>query len=185
MCRASSVPNPRVILPRRIVPNVITGAGGRWISAVSGCGRRRARERSRLTASWGCFIVPPALAWLWRLVAPRGHANPSIVATEGLSSEGVGSYWPFATGRPRGPGEPAAPADRAGHAGAVRALPNQHIGAWEVGFMPQWMPASIWPAAAAPAPAGRRSSPARCAPLGHAIRQIAGRRAGWCRRICS
>ncbi len=43
--------------------------------------------------------LPPALAWLWRLVAPRGHANPTIVATEGMSSEGVGNYWPFATGR--------------------------------------------------------------------------------------
>ncbi len=24
-------------------------------------------------------LLPPALAWLWRLVSPRGHANPSIV----------------------------------------------------------------------------------------------------------
>ena len=23
-------------------------------------------------------VVPPALAWLWRLVAPRGFKNPSI-----------------------------------------------------------------------------------------------------------
>jgi hypothetical protein len=84
-------------------------------------------------------ILPPALAWLWRLVAPRGHANPSIVNTEGMSSEGVGSYWPFATGR------------RVDHANlllnqimetpSVRYVltPNQHIGAWEVGFMPQWL----------------------------------------------
>ena len=44
-------------------------------------------------------LLPPALAWLWRLVSPRGHDNPSIVDAEGMESEGVGSYWPFATGR--------------------------------------------------------------------------------------
>jgi hypothetical protein len=44
-------------------------------------------------------VLPPALAWLWRLVAPRGHANPSIVDGGGMGSEGVGSYWPFATGK--------------------------------------------------------------------------------------
>jgi len=84
-------------------------------------------------------VLPPALAWLWRLVAPRGHANPSIVDSEGMSSEGVGSYWPFATGR------------RVDQANLILdqivatpevdyvLIPNQHIGAWEVSFMPQWI----------------------------------------------
>jgi hypothetical protein len=44
-------------------------------------------------------ILPPALAWLWRLVSPRGYANPSVTETAGMTSEGVGSYWPFASGR--------------------------------------------------------------------------------------
>ena len=39
-------------------------------------------------------IIPPALAWLWRLVAPRGFKNPSITGDSQLASEGVGSYWP-------------------------------------------------------------------------------------------
>jgi len=83
-------------------------------------------------------VLPPALAWLWRLVAPRGHGNPSIVDTEGMTSEGVGSYWPFATGRR---------VDQANlilhqilettHTNFV-LCPNQHVGAWEVGFAPQW-----------------------------------------------
>ena len=30
---------------------------------------------------------------------PRGHDNPSIIDTERMTSEGVGSYWPFATDR--------------------------------------------------------------------------------------
>jgi hypothetical protein len=84
-------------------------------------------------------VLPPALAWLWRLVAPRGHANPSIVQTEGMSSEGVGSYWPFATGRR---------VDQANlllnqilMTPEVRYIltPNQNVGAWEVSFMPQWV----------------------------------------------
>jgi hypothetical protein len=46
-------------------------------------------------------ILSPALAWLWRLVAPRGHANPSIQDSKGahMQTEGVGSYWAFCTGR--------------------------------------------------------------------------------------
>jgi hypothetical protein len=84
-------------------------------------------------------LLPPALAWLWRLVAPRGFANPSITESEALTSEGVGSYWPFATGR------------RVDQANLIlrqivgtphsryTLSPNQHIGAWRVGFMPQWI----------------------------------------------
>ncbi|MFO7848984.1 MAG: DUF4914 family protein [Spirochaetia bacterium] len=84
-------------------------------------------------------ILPPALAWLWRLVSPRGFANPSIVDEGAMSSEGVGSYWPFATGK------------RVNQANLllrqimetprVRYIlcPNQHIGAWRVRFMPQWI----------------------------------------------
>ena len=84
-------------------------------------------------------ILPPALAWLWRLVAPRGHNNPSITDTEGMTSEGVGSYWPFATGK------------MINHANLLLEqiinspstryvlIPNQHIGSYKVGFMPQWI----------------------------------------------
>jgi hypothetical protein len=87
-------------------------------------------------------ILPPALAWLWRLVAPRGHDNPSIASGAGaaeMASEGVGSYWPFATGRR---------VDQANlllnqfeRTTRLRYIlcPNQHIGAWKVSFMPQWL----------------------------------------------
>ena len=82
-------------------------------------------------------ILPPAIAWLWRLVAPRGHKNPSIVSDGGMQSEGVGSYWPFATGK------------KVDHANMLlkqiidtprttfTLVPNQHIGSWKVGFKPQ------------------------------------------------
>ena len=82
-------------------------------------------------------ILPPSLAWLWRLVAPRGHANPSITDSEGMASEGVGSYWPFATGK------------MVRHANLLldqiisnprmryTLVPDQYIGVWKVGFRPQ------------------------------------------------
>ncbi|MGA0846568.1 MAG: DUF4914 family protein, partial [Luteolibacter sp.] len=132
-------PNPRVIIPRDIVPDVVKGPVDVDIRSMG----VRTPPCTAAHPSYGIIgmfhLLPPSLAWLWRLVAPRGHANPSIVATEGMSSEGVGSYWPFATGR------------RVDHANLllkqiietpeVRYIltPNQHIGAWEVGFMPQWI----------------------------------------------
>ena len=132
-------PNPRVIIPRDIVPDVVKGAVDVDIRSMGVRTPPCTAEQPTYGIIGMFHLLPPALAWLWRLVAPRGHANPSIVATEGMSSEGVGSYWPFATGR------------RVDHANLllnqiietpeVRYIlcPNQHIGAWEVGFMPQWI----------------------------------------------
>ncbi len=132
-------PNPRVILPRHIVPGVVDEPVTVDIRSFG----VRTPPCTRQQPSYGILglfhVLPPALAWLWRLTAPRGHANPSIVQSEGMSSEGVGSYWPFATGR------------RVAQANLLlrqimttpRTLfilcPNQHVGAWSVGFMPQWV----------------------------------------------
>jgi hypothetical protein len=132
-------PNPRVIVPRRIVPKVFDGPIDVDVRSFG----VRCPPCTSAAPSYGILglfhVLPPALAWLWRLVAPRGHANPSIVQTEGMSSEGVGSYWPFATGR------------RVDQANLLLnqieetprvdyiLTPNQHVGAWEVGFMPQWI----------------------------------------------
>jgi hypothetical protein len=112
-------------------------------------------------------LLPPALAWLWRLVAPRGHANPSIVATEGMSSEGVGSYWPFATGRR---------VDQANlllnqiiETPRVRYIltPNQHIGAWEVGFMPQWITREFLARRGGARFTDKQMKPSRCPLVGY------------------
>ncbi len=132
-------PNPRVIIPRAIVPGVVNGAVDVDIRSMGVRTPPCTAEKPTYGIVGIFHVLPPALAWLWRLVAPRGHANPSIVETEGMSSEGVGSYWPFATGR------------RVDHANLllqqiidtpkVRYIltPNQNIGAWKTGFMPQWI----------------------------------------------
>jgi len=132
-------PNPRVVIPRKLVPGIINGPVDVDIRSFG----VRTPPCTRQQPTYGIIglfhLLPPALAWLWRLVAPRGHANPSIVASEGMSSEGVGSYWPFATGRR---------VDQANillnqiiERPEVRYIlvPNQHVGVWSVGFMPQWV----------------------------------------------
>ncbi|MBD5782523.1 DUF4914 family protein [Pelagicoccus sp. NFK12] len=135
----SPCPNPRVVVPRSAIPNIVDEAVEVDIRSFG----VRCPPCTSDNPSYGIIgmfhVLPPALAWLWRLVAPRGHANPSIVDTGGMSSEGVGSYWPFATGR------------RVDQANLILQqivntpevsyilMPNQHIGAWKVGFMPQWI----------------------------------------------
>lgn len=131
-------PNPRVVLPREIVPNVI----GTAVSVDVRSFGVRTPPTSAENPNYGIIglfhLLPPALAWLWRLVAPRGHANPSITGSgTGMGSEGVGSYWPFATGK------------RVHHANMLleqimgtpnthfTLVPNQYIGVWKVGFKPQ------------------------------------------------
>jgi len=132
-------PNPRVVVPRDIVPGVVDDAVTVDIRSFG----VRCPPCTRERPTYGIFglfhILPPALAWLWRLVAPRGHGNPSIVDQGGMTSEGVGSYWPFATGR------------RVDQANLILEqifdtpdtlfviTPNQHVGCWETGFAPQWI----------------------------------------------
>ncbi len=130
-------PNPRVILPRNNVKNIVNHPVSVDIRSFG----LRTPVCSRENPSYGIVglfhILPPALAWLWRLVSPRGHNNPSIVGTGAMESEGVGSYWPFATGK------------RVTHANLLldqiiktprttfTLVPNQNIGVWKVGFKPQ------------------------------------------------
>jgi hypothetical protein len=114
-------------------------------------------------------LLPPALAWLWRLVAPRGHANPSIVDTAGMTSEGVGSYWPFATGRKVDQANLLLNQIVASPKTTFIICPNQHVGAWKTGFMPQWI-AREYLARRGHAPfKPGQLQPARCPLLGHAL----------------
>jgi hypothetical protein len=130
-------PNPRVILPRDIVPGIVN----RPVSIDVRSFGVRTPPCSKENPNYGILglfhILPPALAWLWRLVSPRGHANPSIIGGDGMGSEGVGSYWPFAAGK------------MVTHANLLleqiintprtkyTLVPNQYIGVWKVGFKPQ------------------------------------------------
>lgn len=132
-------PNPRVIMPRRFVPNVVDEPVEIDIRSFG----IRTPSCTKQKPSYGIIgffhILPPALAWLWRLVAPRGHDNPSITDTEGMTSEGVGSYWPFATGKQVTQANLLL--NQIADTSNTRfiLIPNQHVGVYKVGFMPQWI----------------------------------------------
>jgi hypothetical protein len=132
-------PNPRVILPRSVVPDSVNGPVSVDIRSFG----VRTPPCTRENPSYGIIglfhVLPPALAWLWRLVAPRGHASPSIVETHKMSTEGVGSYWPFAAGRKVTQANLLL--EQIQHTPRTRYIlvPNQYVGAWEMGFMPQWL----------------------------------------------
>ncbi len=132
-------PNPRVIVPRSIVPDVVDEPVEVDIRSFG----VRTPPCTKDKPSYGIMglmhILPPALGWLWRLVAPRGHDNPSITDSQGMSSEGVGSYWPFATGRRVDQANLLLEQIRRHPRTRYVLCPNQHIGAWRTGFMPQWL----------------------------------------------
>lgn len=132
-------PNPRVIVPRDLVPGIVNEPVEVDVRSFG----IRTPPCTRQQPSYGIVgmlhILPPALAWLWRLVAPRGYANPSITESEGLTSEGVGSYWPFATGRRVDQANLLLRQILATPGTRYSLSPNQHVGCWRVGFMPEWI----------------------------------------------
>ncbi|MEM1337634.1 MAG: DUF4914 family protein [Bacteroidota bacterium] len=132
-------PNPRVIIPRDLFPGVYKGSVDVDIRSMGIRTPPCTTENPTYGIVGLMHLLPPALAWLWRLVAPRGHANPSITDTIGLTSEGVGSFWPFATGKRVTQANLLL--DQFLQTKKVKniLLPNQHIGAYKTGFMPQWI----------------------------------------------
>ena len=132
-------PNPRVIMPRKMVPDIVDEPVEIDVRSFGVRTPPCTKENPTYGIMGLLHILPPSLGWLWRLVAPRGHDNPSITDTEGMSSEGVGSYWPFATGKRVDQANLLL--DQVVNTTGTRyvLIPNQHIGAYKVGFMPQWI----------------------------------------------
>jgi hypothetical protein len=188
-------PNPRVIMPRRLVPNVVSQPVAVDIRSFG----IRTPPCTREQPSYGILgllhILPPALAWLWRLVAPRGYNNPSIVAgaargagaptrdgaggsagakpsEEEMSSEGVGSFWPFATGRRVTPTNLLLRQIQATQQTRYILVPNQHVGAWKTGFMPQWLAREYLARRGSARFRPDQLVPSRCPLLGYALRSM-------------
>lgn len=165
-------PNPRVILPRAIIPGIVDEPVAVDVRSLGVRTPPCTREQPTYGILGLFHLLPPALAWLWRLVAPRGHANPSIVQTTGMSSEGVGSYWPFATGRKVDQANLLLEQIHATPKTTYILCPNQHVGAWQTGFMPQWI-AREYLARRGHAPFKRdQLQPARCPLLGQALTNL-------------
>lgn len=166
-------PNPRVIMPRSFVPGVVSEPVAVDIRSF-GVRTPACTKENPTYGIIGMFhVLPPSLAWLWRLVAPRGHANPSINDTGGgMKSEGVGTYWPFATGR------------YVEHANILLEqilqssltryilTPNQHIGAYKVGFMPQWITREYLARRGSAQFGPEKLAESRCPLLGYAMQSL-------------
>ena len=165
-------PNPRVIVPRSIVPSIINKPVTVDVRSFG----VRTPPSSMENPNYGIFglfhLLPPALAWLWRLVAPRGHANPSIIGGDEMASEGVGSYWPFATGK------------MVTHANLLldqivqtprmryTLVPNQYIGVWKVGFKPQLLMREYLTRRGNAQLRADQYQPARCPLLGYELNYL-------------
>lgn len=165
-------PNPRVIMPRRLVPGVVDEPVEVDVRSFGVRTPPATREHPSYGILGAFHILPPALAWLWRLVAPRGHDNPSIVDTEGMSSEGVGSYWPFATGRMVDQANLLLKQIMETPSTRYALIPNQHIGVYKVGFMPQWIAREYVARRGNAKFRNEQLAPARCPLLGYALQSL-------------
>ena len=165
-------PNPRVILPRDIVPNIVKEPVHVDIRSIGMRTPPCTAEEPNYGIVGLMHVLPPALAWLWRLVAPRGYANPSIIQTEGISSEGVGSYWPFATGKKVKQANLLLRQIVNTPNAQYILTPNQNIGAWKVGFMSQWIVREYLARKGNASFTERQITPARCNVLGYALKHM-------------
>ena len=165
-------PNPRVVVPRELFPGVVKEPVSIDVRSF-GVRTPPCTKDQPTYGIVGLFhLLPPALAWLWRLVSPRGHANPSIVDSDKMGSEGVGSYWPFATGL------------MVSHANLLLKqivdntmtqyvlTPNQHIGTWKVGFKPQLLMREYLTRRGNAKFLREQYQPARCSLLGYELNYL-------------
>ncbi|MGE0268644.1 MAG: DUF4914 family protein [Candidatus Omnitrophota bacterium] len=165
-------PNPRVILPRHTVPDIVNEPVEVNVRSFGVRTPPCTLEKPTYGILGMLHILPPAIAWLWRLVSPRGFANPSITETTGMSSEGVGSYWPFATGRRVDQANLLLRQITATPKTKFTLTPNQHIGVWKVGFMPQWIAREYLSRRGSARFKPKQIEPARCTLLGYAIHSM-------------
>ena len=168
--------NPRVIIPRNMITNIVPDTEPMEVD-VRSFGVRMPPSTAK-NPNYGVMgmlqVIPPALSWLWRLVSPRGFKNPSIADTNagsGLKSEGVGSYWPFSTGLKVTQANMLLDQIIACPNTLNVLIPNQHIGAYNVGFMSEWLSREYLARHAGQIKA-KHLVPARCALFGFALDEM-------------
>ncbi len=174
-------PNPRVVVPRRLIADVVNEPEEVDVRTFG----VRMPACTRLKPSYGIMgmmhIVPPALAWLWRLVAPRGDKNPSIgesasaertLAHGGLVSEGVGSFWPFSTGTKVGGANLLLRQIVDNPRTRYVLTPNQHVGAYRVGFAAQWLTREYLARRGAGRIRPEHLVPSRCPLFGYTLKEV-------------
>ena len=165
-------PNPRVIIPRHLIKDIVSDPVEVDVRSFG----VRMPPATAKTPSYGIMglmhIIPPALAWLWRLVAPRGYKNPSISGESPLASEGVGSYWPFATGLKVRQANLLLEQILACPKTRYVLIPNQHIGVYKVGFVPEWISREYLARRGGVNMKMDRLTPSRCPLLGYGLKEM-------------
>lgn len=131
-------PNPRFIMPREFFDDIINTEIEVDIRSFGLRQPPCTKNSPQYGIAGMMHILPPALAWLWRLASPRGYANPSIVDNGQMRSEGVGSYWPFATGKKVDQANLLLEQITKAPETKYILVPNQYIGAYKVDFAGQW-----------------------------------------------
>jgi hypothetical protein len=86
-----------------------------------------------------------------------------------MTSEGVGSYWPFATGRRVTQANLLLRQILATPRTRFVLMPNQHVGSWKCGFMPQWLSREYLARRGGANFRPEQLTPARCPLLGYAL----------------
>ncbi|MCL1899528.1 MAG: DUF4914 family protein [Promicromonosporaceae bacterium] len=148
-CDGKPCSNPRVIIPRSQIRHIVDEPQEVDVRTF---GVRMPPCTSDLP-TYGVMgllhVIPSSLAWLWRLITPRGDKNPSIAAPEheagyvaphgGMISEGVGSFWPFSTNTKVGGANLLLQQILEAPKTQWVLTPNQHVGAYHVGFAAEWI----------------------------------------------
>jgi hypothetical protein len=173
--------NPRVVIPRHQFTGIVDEPQDVDVRTFGVRMPACTADKPSYGVMGLMHVIPPSLAWLWRLVTPRGDKNPSIGATAseaatiahgGMVAEGVGSFWPFSTNTKVGGANLllrqilAAPRTR------FVLTPNQHIGAYKVDFAGEWITREWLARRGQGALRKEHLVPARCALFGYALREM-------------
>jgi hypothetical protein len=89
-----------------------------------------------------------------------------------MTSEGVGSYWPFTIGKKVAQANLLLQQFSSATSTRYVLLPNQHIGAWETSFMPQWLVRDYLARRGMARFRSDQIVPSRCALLGYALQNL-------------
>ncbi|MDR0481553.1 MAG: DUF4914 family protein [Cellulomonadaceae bacterium] len=140
--------NPRVVISRQQIRGIVNEPQQVDVRTFGVRMPPCTREAPTYGIMGLMHVIPPALAWLWRLTTPRGDKNPSIEATGaeaeviargGMVAEGVGSFWPFSTGTKVGAANLLLDQILAAPRTRYILTPNQHCGAYRIGFAAEWL----------------------------------------------
>ncbi|NYI41657.1 DUF4914 family protein [Demequina lutea] len=174
-------PNPRVVIPRSNIDNIINTPESVDVRTFGVRMPACTSDKPTYGIMGMTHFVPPSIAWLWRLIAPRGDKNPSIgeaadaverLEHGGMVAEGVGSYWPFSTGTKVDAANLLLRQIMAYPRTRYVLTPNQHIGAYKVGFSAEWLTREWLARKGGGRMRANQLEPARCALFGYTPTEI-------------